>query len=65
VDVATWLRGLGLEQYEPAFRDHGIDAQILPKLTACDLLAPVYGWIAEGFGTPVLQDAKVLLDELA
>ena len=37
VDVAAWLRGLGLEQYEPAFRDHGIDAEILPKLTVEDL----------------------------
>ena len=32
---------------------------------AHDLLAPVYGWFTEGFGTPVLQDAKALLDELA
>jgi hypothetical protein len=30
-----------------------------------DLLAPIYGWFAEGFDTPVLQDAKALLDELA
>jgi class 3 adenylate cyclase len=37
VDVAPWLRGLGLEQYEPAFRDNGIDAGILPKLTVEDL----------------------------
>ena len=29
------------------------------------LLAPVYGWFTEGFDTPVLQDAKALLDELA
>ena len=33
MDTAAWLRGLGLEQYEPAFRDNGIDAEILPKLT--------------------------------
>jgi len=32
---------------------------------ARDLLAPVYGWFTEGFDTPVLQDAKALLDELA
>jgi class 3 adenylate cyclase/tetratricopeptide (TPR) repeat protein len=32
---------------------------------AHDQLAPVYGWFTEGFGTPVLQDAKALLDELA
>jgi predicted ATPase len=31
---------------------------------ARDLLAPVYGWFTEGFDTPVLKDAKALLDEL-
>jgi predicted ATPase len=35
------------------------------RAAARDLLAPVYGWFTEGFGTPVLQDAKALLDELA
>ena len=25
MDVADWLRSLGLEQYEPAFRDNAID----------------------------------------
>jgi predicted ATPase len=29
------------------------------------LLSPVYGWFTEGFGTPVLQEAKALLDELS
>jgi predicted ATPase len=29
-----------------------------------DLLAPIYNWFTEGFDTPVLQDAKALLDEL-
>ena len=32
---------------------------------ARDLLAPVYGWFTEGFNTPVLQEAKSLLDELS
>jgi predicted ATPase len=32
---------------------------------AYDLLAPVYGWFTEGFETLDLQEAKVLLDELA
>jgi class 3 adenylate cyclase/tetratricopeptide (TPR) repeat protein len=32
---------------------------------AHDLLAPIYGWFTEGFDTPVLHDAKALLDELA
>jgi tetratricopeptide (TPR) repeat protein len=31
---------------------------------AYELLAPVYGWFAEGFDTKDLQDAKSLLDEL-
>jgi predicted ATPase len=29
-----------------------------------DLLAPVYGWLTEGFDTPDLKEAKVLLEEL-
>jgi tetratricopeptide (TPR) repeat protein len=29
------------------------------------LLAPIYGWFTEGFDTPDLQEAKMLLDELA
>jgi predicted ATPase len=32
---------------------------------ARDLLAPIYGWFTEGFDTPVLRDAKALLDQLA
>jgi tetratricopeptide (TPR) repeat protein len=35
------------------------------RTAAHELLAPVYGWFTEGFGTPVLQEAKALLDELA
>jgi class 3 adenylate cyclase/predicted ATPase len=29
-----------------------------------DLLAPVYGWFTEGFGTPDLKEARALLEEL-
>ncbi len=32
---------------------------------AYDLLAPVYGWFTEGFDTADLQEAKMLLAELA
>jgi predicted ATPase len=32
---------------------------------ARELLAPVYGWFTEGFGTRDLKEAKALLDELA
>jgi predicted ATPase len=31
---------------------------------ADELLAPLYGWFTEGFGTPHLKEAKALLDEL-
>jgi hypothetical protein len=36
-DIAVWLRGLGLQQYEQAFHDNAIDAAVLPDLTAEDL----------------------------
>ena len=29
LDIAAWLRGLGLEQYAPVFRNNGIDLQLL------------------------------------
>jgi predicted ATPase len=35
------------------------------RAEARDLLIRIYNWFTEGFGTPVLRDAKVLLDELA
>ena len=41
------------------FRDQG------KRAAARDLLAPVYGWFTEGLGTPVLQEAKALSDELS
>jgi predicted ATPase len=34
------------------------------RIEARDLLAPVYGWFTEGFGTADLKEAKALLDEL-
>jgi hypothetical protein len=37
MDVAAWLRGLGLGEYEAAFRDNAVDASVLPELTAEDL----------------------------
>jgi class 3 adenylate cyclase/tetratricopeptide (TPR) repeat protein len=36
--VADWLKGLGLEQYAKAFSDNDIDRDILPELTADDLV---------------------------
>ena len=40
------------------WRDQGKAAE------ARELLAPIYGWFTEGFDTPVLQDAKALLEQL-
>jgi hypothetical protein len=37
MDVAEWLRGLGLDQYLPAFRANDIDGEVLRRLTAEDL----------------------------
>lgn len=37
VDIAAWLRRLGLEQYEQTFRDNAIDAEVLTDLTEADL----------------------------
>src|SRR3954469_23617972 len=37
MDVAAWLRALGLDQYEAAFRENGVNADILRHLTADDL----------------------------
>ena len=35
------------------------------RAAAYELLAPIYGWFTEGFDTADLQEAKVLLEELA
>jgi class 3 adenylate cyclase len=37
-NVADWLRRLGLDQYAPAFTANDIDAEVLPELTADDLI---------------------------
>jgi hypothetical protein len=37
MDLGAWLRGLGLEEYEAAFRQNHIDDTVLPSLTAEDL----------------------------
>jgi class 3 adenylate cyclase len=37
MDVTEWLRGLGLEQYAPAFRDNDIDGEVLRRLAGEDL----------------------------
>jgi class 3 adenylate cyclase len=39
MDVSTWLRDLGLGNYAQAFRANDIDAEVLSRLTAEDLIA--------------------------
>src|SRR5438874_8487922 len=56
MDVADWLRGLGLEQYEPAFRANEIDARVLPSLTAEDL---------KDLGVNLVGHRRRLLDAIA
>jgi predicted ATPase len=41
------------------WRDQGRGAE------ARSLLEPIYEWFSEGLDTPLLQDAKALLEELA
>jgi class 3 adenylate cyclase len=52
VDTATWLRGLGLERYEQAFRDNDVDVDLLSDLTEADL---------EKLGVTSLGHRKILL----
>jgi predicted ATPase len=33
------------------------------RTEAHDLLAAIYGWFTEGFGTPDLKEAKAVLDD--
>ena len=56
MDVGGWLRGLGLGQYEAAFRDNKIDADLLPRLTVDDL---------KDIGVSVVGDRRRLLDAIA
>ena len=47
-NVGARLQGLGLGQYEAAFHDNGVDASVLPELTAEDLKEPLPR-IAKGY----------------
>lgn len=38
MDVAAWLKNLGLGQYEVAFRDGAIDEDVVSRLTAGEVL---------------------------
>ncbi|WP_338821938.1 adenylate/guanylate cyclase domain-containing protein [Bradyrhizobium septentrionale] len=56
MDISGWLRGLGLERYEPAFRENAIDEAILPKLTAEDL---------RDLGVTAVGHRRILVDAIA
>ena len=56
MDVTAWLRKLGLEQYEPAFRENKISADLLPSLTAEDL---------KDLGVSLVGDRRRLLSAIA
>ncbi len=56
MDVAAWLRSLGLERYEAAFRDNEIDGTVLPSLTAEDL---------KDLGVGIVGHRRKLLDAIA
>jgi class 3 adenylate cyclase len=56
MDIAEWLRGLGLEQYEPAFRENAIDGAVLARLTAEDL---------REIGVGLIGHRRKLLDAIA
>jgi len=61
VDVAAWLRELGLEQYASAFRNNDVDGEVLPKLTADDLIS--IGVTSVGHRRKLLAAIAVLVTE--
>ena len=56
MDVGGWLRKLGLEQYEAAFRENEIDETVLPNLTAEDL---------KDLGVSIVGHRRKILDAIA
>src|SRR3984957_19110565 len=56
MDVADWLRTLGLERYEAAFRENGVSAEDLCHLTAEDL---------DGLGVTAIGHRRRLLVAIA
>src|SRR4029453_4800978 len=61
MDVVAWLRGLGLERYAPAFRDNDVDGEVLPELTAEDLIS--IGVTSVGHRRKLLAAITALRDE--
>src|SRR5262249_58914039 len=58
IGIAEWLRGLGLEQYAPAFAENAIDWEVLPKLTSDDFRE--IGVAAVGHRRKLLEAIAVL-----
>ena len=56
MDLAVWLRSLGLEQYEATFRNNAITEKLLPSLTAEDL---------KDLGVSVVGHRRALLNAIA
>ncbi len=56
MDVGGWLRGLGLGQYEAAFRENAIDDTVLPSVTSEDL---------KDLGVGIVGHRRKLLDAIA
>ena len=56
MNISDWLRNLGLEQYEPAFREHRIDGAVLRSLVAEDL---------KDIGVNLVGHRRKLLDAIA
>ena len=56
MDVGVWLRSLGLEKYEAAFRENEINETVLRNLTADDL---------KDLGVAIVGHRRKLLDAMA
>src|SRR6202521_632400 len=56
MDLRGWLRSLGLDRYEDAFRENEIDETVLPSLTAEDL---------KDLGVGIVGHRRKLLDAIA
>jgi hypothetical protein len=59
IDIAEWLRGLGLEQYAPAFAENAIDWKVREVIGAyhrcvADTVARFAGFVAKYMGDGVL-----------
>ena len=56
MDIGDWLRSLGLERYQAAFRENEITEKVLPSLTAEDL---------KDLGVGIVGHRRTLLDAIA